>query len=616
RFPKYADLVQAPTGIEVRTCGHYAHVECYKAYVKTLLESPPPSLDPLEVRIEISCPVCRAPVHTLLPLAPKTGVEKMRPGILYQKDNYTQLVKEVERFINSDGSHIQGNGQTEFAAYQELFLNFTVLCHKWTAYRSNFSDNTPKRGQIFAFGLAKGNFERNLLLAESNFSDNCYHELPAEHIIYGARYQGTKRDVNFMVYQWRHLVFGFDQKQLPAEHVLEDNRTQYYPVNDTDILASSTVEEKVAKMRMDHDIELEIGTPMVMFDLKTTLIRISSYIITSDSLNNDDMRNLLSFVYQIVLYAGIVRAAIVAALHMPLSQLERTKSLTLSNEVFTLAVKGVINRLFSRPHLKAENILPKDGNEVDFEKALSYACIDLSRFTAQLWHECGIHKHDQDRSVVSRATFMEIYKLLTDNDELSLKFLPHVHIEKWVDAVLQWISCKNFVENLHKEPLSWRSFKLLTLPKSYDDLFARFFGLPCVACGLAPRMPFICLLCGQLSCLDGCCTISAAGSTAANEVERHALVCSSGVGCFLSLNTSLIVIVCNRKAALWGSVYLDVHGEEDRNLRRGKPLFLSKRRVERLTADWTMQSFEHLVVNFFNFDDLMSYLRDAHYVLQ
>ncbi|VDO44727.1 unnamed protein product [Brugia timori] len=78
RFPKYADLIQAPTGIEVRTCGHYAHVGCYKAYVQTLLESPPPSLDPLEARMEISCPLCRAPVHTLLPLAPDTGVERIR----------------------------------------------------------------------------------------------------------------------------------------------------------------------------------------------------------------------------------------------------------------------------------------------------------------------------------------------------------------------------------------------------------------------------------------------------------------------------------------------------------------------------------------------------------
>ncbi|EFO23388.1 hypothetical protein LOAG_05096 [Loa loa] len=614
RFPKYADLIQAPTGIEVRTCGHYAHVECYKTYVKTLLESSSSSTDPLEARIEISCPVCRATVHTILPLAPDTGVERIRSGISYQKNNCTELVKEVERLINSDTSHIQGNEETKFVAYQQLFLNFTSLCHQWTSYRGNFNESTPKKGQIFAFGLAKGNLERNLLLSESNFSDRCCHELPTEHMVYGARHQGTKRDTSFMIYQWRQLVFGFDQKQALVETTLEDNYTQYFAPSDSDILASSTVEAKAAKMRMNQDIELETGTPMVLFDLKTTLIRISSYIITNDSLTNEDKKSLLAFVYQVVLYAGIVRTAIVAALHMPLSQLKRTESLEFSNEVFTFAVKGVINRLFSRPHLKAENILLKDGDEVDFEKALHYTCTDLSRLTTQLWHECGIHKYDQEYCI-SRVTFMEIYKLLTNNNELSLEFLPHVHIEKWVDAVLRWITCKNFVEDLHKEPLSWRRFTLLTLPKSYDDLFARFFGCSCVACGFVPRMPFICLLCGQLSCLDSCCTISASETVSANEVERHALICSSGVGCFLSLNTSLVVIVCNRRAALWGSVYLDAHGEEDRNLRRGKPLFLSERRFERLNADWTMQSFEHLVVNFFNFDDLISYLRDAHYVL-
>ncbi|VDO50520.1 unnamed protein product [Brugia timori] len=265
-----------------------------------------------------------------------------------------------------------------------------------------------------------------------------------EHIIYGARHQGIKRDISFIIYQWRQLVFGFHQKQPSVENALEEQYAEHLTPNDSDILASSTVEAKVAKMRMNQEIELETGTPMVMFDLKTTLIRISSYIITSDSLTNEDKKSLLSFVYQVILYAGIVRTAIVAALHMPLSQLGRTESLKLSNEVFTLAVKNVINRLFSR-HLKAENILLEDGDEVDFEKALHYTCADLSRLTAQLWHECGIYKCDQDYCI-SRATFMEIYKLLTNNDELSLKFLPYAHIEKWVDAVLRWISCKNFIE--------------------------------------------------------------------------------------------------------------------------------------------------------------------------
>ncbi|VDO79080.1 unnamed protein product [Onchocerca flexuosa] len=107
RFPTCADLVQAPTGIEVRTCGHYAHVGCYKAYVKTLLENPSPSLDPLQARVEISCPVCRAPVHTLLPLAPDTGIERIRPSTSNQKNNYAQMAQEIERLISSDTYHMQ-----------------------------------------------------------------------------------------------------------------------------------------------------------------------------------------------------------------------------------------------------------------------------------------------------------------------------------------------------------------------------------------------------------------------------------------------------------------------------------------------------------------------------
>lgn len=59
-----------------------------------------------------------------------------------------------------------------------------------------------------------------------------------EHIIYGARHQGTKRDINFMIYQWRHLVFGFNQNQPPIEDALEDNFAQHFSSNDSDILTS------------------------------------------------------------------------------------------------------------------------------------------------------------------------------------------------------------------------------------------------------------------------------------------------------------------------------------------------------------------------------------------
>jgi hypothetical protein len=38
------------------------------------------------------------------------------------------------------------------------------------------------------------------------------------------------------------------------------------------------------------------------------------------------------------------------------------------------------------------------------------------------------------------------------------------------------------------------------------------------------------------------------------------------------------------RSAYWGSLYLDEYGEEDANLRRGRPLFLNEHRFKALKA--------------------------------
>lgn len=48
--------------------------------------------------------------------------------------------------------------------------------------------------------------------------------------------------------------------------------------------------------------------------------------------------------------------------------------------------------------------------------------------------------------------------------------------------------------------------------------------------------------------------------------------------------------------------------------RRGKPLFLSMRRYEKLRVDWILQNFDQPVVSPFSFEHLPVFLRDAHLV--
>uniref|UniRef100_A0A0R3RY74 ABC transmembrane type-1 domain-containing protein n=1 Tax=Elaeophora elaphi TaxID=1147741 RepID=A0A0R3RY74_9BILA len=72
---------------------------------------------------------------------------------------------------------------------------------------------------------------------------------------------------------------------------------------------------------------------MVLFDLKTTLIRLSIYIITSDWLIDGEKKVLLCFIYQMVLAAVIVRTAIFAVIRMPIRQALKVLYQSVSKEV-------------------------------------------------------------------------------------------------------------------------------------------------------------------------------------------------------------------------------------------------------------------------------------------
>ncbi|KAJ7415577.1 e3 ubiquitin-protein ligase ubr3 [Willisornis vidua] len=75
---------------------------------------------------------------------------------------------------------------------------------------------------------------------------------------------------------------------------------------------------------------------------------------------------------------------------------------------------------------------------------------------------------------------------------------------------------------------------------------------------------------------------------------QHSQNCGAGTGIFLLINASVIIIIRGHRFCLWGSVYLDAHGEEDRDLRRGKPLYICKERYKVLEQQWVSHTFDHI----------------------
>ncbi|XP_064555346.1 E3 ubiquitin-protein ligase Ubr3 [Drosophila montana] len=135
----------------------------------------------------------------------------------------------------------------------------------------------------------------------------------------------------------------------------------------------------------------------------------------------------------------------------------------------------------------------------------------------------------------------------------------------------------------------WQQPRLLELPREYERLFTYYHERPCLNCYKVPKESSICLLCGTIVCLkQNCCA-----EKECCEAVRHTLSCGGGIGIFLVVTSTYIIVIRGRRACLWGSLYLDDFDEEDRDLKRGKPLYLSQDRFNLLESQWLSHKFAH-----------------------
>ncbi|KAL2481549.1 E3 ubiquitin-protein ligase PRT6 [Abeliophyllum distichum] len=120
-------------------------------------------------------------------------------------------------------------------------------------------------------------------------------------------------------------------------------------------------------------------------------------------------------------------------------------------------------------------------------------------------------------------------------------------------------------------------FKLMLLPHLYQDLLQRYIKKRCPDCGNIQEEPALCLLCGKLCSPNWktCCRESGC--------QAHAKACGAGIGVFLLIRRTTILLQRSARQAPWPSPYLDAFGEEDVEMRRGKPLYLNEERYAALT---------------------------------
>lgn len=93
-YEETASDIRLPTGVEVKTCGHYAHLTCFQAYIDTI-DDQSSSL----YGTTYMCPMCRRSINGILPLKPDFGFEKLRLHLPFDATK-VEILQDIVRICS------------------------------------------------------------------------------------------------------------------------------------------------------------------------------------------------------------------------------------------------------------------------------------------------------------------------------------------------------------------------------------------------------------------------------------------------------------------------------------------------------------------------------------
>ncbi|CAE6498279.1 unnamed protein product [Rhizoctonia solani] len=148
-------------------------------------------------------------------------------------------------------------------------------------------------------------------------------------------------------------------------------------------------------------------------------------------------------------------------------------------------------------------------------------------------------------------------------------------------------------------------YRLVQLPALLDELFAEQNTLKCKRCKTVPLDAAICLFCGTICCFQSHCCFDPE-DTSKGECNMHLRECGGAVGLYFLVRRCAILYLSAGNGSFGQAPYLDVHGEVDYGMRRGRRQFLNAQRFEELRRVWLTHGIPTFVAR--KLDGLMDYV--------
>ncbi|XP_058960015.2 E3 ubiquitin-protein ligase ubr3 [Pocillopora verrucosa] len=570
-------------GVHIQSCGHLLHVDCHQSYLKSLQEEDANQLyhvQPFNPRNgEFTCPLCRQLGNSVLPVVPSHIIPDGKTSSKTTVKSHTEQTSDLHAVLRKFKLHTI----TKLTASA---LNFNVL---GAAIKAVVESVSALDGESFRCSVER-KFSLLYRMARTN--------LELEQVDKVARKLSSPRKSCF-----GPLMRAF---QFHSQTLVGPLLSVWSDLTGTEDLKESSSSGTISFQEC----------PLLLRDALSLLIQMM--LSWPAPLSHRDFMCFVQLIFNLVFTQALVETCCKFVGDEKLSWQDLGKKAAsqeiVQGQLSADLLLGYVCRMLSTSTLIKEDhhtggISQSVWSPHTVERSLQDLCLGFLRSANAMAALCfGVEVpqvQDTDAEFRALASSLGLCDPSSNSRTESFSCVdclkwphskPRKVIRRWCDALLLCFTQRK--AKLNRELLpnlsQWPPPRLLQLPERYDSLIQHYRKRKCTKCGSAPDDPAVCLVCGKFNCLQGSCCVDGTGTTDKYECIQHALNCGRGTGIFLIVLSSVIIIIRADRVCIWGSVYLDSFGEEDRDLRRGKPLFLSQDRFNRLEEQWLTHSFDYM----------------------